>query len=58
MIPNASKLNRGNHSTKEMMEACKTNQISDLIIVNEHRGVPGNLLILLLLILILLMIND
>lgn len=41
MIPNSSKLNRGNHSTAELMEACKNNEISDLIIVNEHRGVPG-----------------
>lgn len=45
VLPNASKLNRGNHSTREMMEACKTNQISDLIIVNEHRGVPDGMLV-------------
>eukprot|EP00026_Physarum_polycephalum_P014519 Phypoly_transcript_15041.p1 GENE.Phypoly_transcript_15041~~Phypoly_transcript_15041.p1 ORF type:complete len:285 (-),score=35.52 Phypoly_transcript_15041:1-855(-) len=45
MIPNAAKLNRGNHSTKELMEACKTNQITDIIILNEHRGVPDGMLV-------------
>lgn len=45
MIPNASKLNRGGHSTKELMEACKANQITDIIILNEHRGVPDGMLV-------------
>lgn len=26
---------------KEIVEACRTNEVSDLIILHEHRGKPG-----------------
>jgi len=44
-IPNSSKLNRGNHNLPELMTACKTNEITDFIIIHEHRGVPDGMII-------------
>jgi U3 small nucleolar ribonucleoprotein protein IMP4 len=27
---------------KELAEACRANDITDLVILHEHRGTPGN----------------
>lgn len=43
MIPNAQKINRGGYTTEEIIEACRRNDVTDLVIVHEHRGVPGAL---------------
>ena len=34
-------MNRGGHDISELVSACRANEISDLIIVQEHRGEPG-----------------
>lgn len=41
MIPNSQRVNRGNYVVKQMVEACKANGFTDMIIVHEHRGEPG-----------------
>lgn len=41
MFPNAQRINRGNHVIEEICSACRANDVSDLIIVHEHRGIPG-----------------
>jgi U3 small nucleolar ribonucleoprotein protein IMP4 len=41
VFPNSQRINRGNHVMKEIVEACRTNEVSDLIILHEHRGKPG-----------------
>ncbi|KAA3671437.1 U3 small nucleolar ribonucleoprotein IMP4, partial [Paragonimus westermani] len=45
LIPNATKINRGNYQNKDLLEACLAKQITDLVIVNETRGVPDTLTI-------------
>lgn len=30
---------------KELVEACRANEVTDLIMVHEHRGVPGESLV-------------
>lgn len=41
MFPNSHRINRGNYVVKELAEACRANDITDLIVLHEHRGTPG-----------------
>ena len=41
MFPNCQRMNRGNYVISQLVNACTTNGITDLIIVHEHRGEPG-----------------
>lgn len=41
VFPGSHRINRGNYVVKELAEACRANDVSDLIIFHEHRGVPG-----------------
>lgn len=41
VLPNAHRINRGNYVVKELADACRANDITDLVVVHEHRGVPG-----------------
>lgn len=41
MIPNAQRLNRGHYVVSQLVEACRANDVTDLVIVHEHRGIPG-----------------
>lgn len=45
IIPNAQKLNRGNHVIRELIDAARANSASDLVIVHEHRGEPTGLVV-------------
>ncbi|XP_055848627.1 U3 small nucleolar ribonucleoprotein protein IMP4 [Episyrphus balteatus] len=45
LFPNAQRMNRGNYEVKQLMHACRANEVTDFIIVHEHRGVPDNLVI-------------
>ncbi|CAF1462457.1 unnamed protein product [Rotaria magnacalcarata] len=40
LIPNSQRINRGNYNTRQIVEACRSNQVTDLILVQETRGVP------------------
>lgn len=44
-IPNATRINRGNYVMKELVQACITNGMSDLVVLHEHRGVPDALML-------------
>ncbi|KAL8278169.1 hypothetical protein RQP46_009342 [Phenoliferia psychrophenolica] len=44
-IPNSTRINRGNYVMKELADACRTNGITDLIVLHEHRGVPDALML-------------
>ncbi|GAA5863204.1 hypothetical protein JCM5296_005332 [Sporobolomyces johnsonii] len=44
-IPNSTRINRGNTVMKELADACRANQMTDLIVVHEHRGVPDALML-------------
>ncbi|EMG48100.1 U3 small nucleolar ribonucleoprotein IMP4 [Candida maltosa Xu316] len=45
MFPNSLKLNRGNYIISDLVGTCNRVQVSDLIILHEHRGVPSSLTI-------------
>jgi U3 small nucleolar ribonucleoprotein protein IMP4 len=41
IFPKSQRINRGNNVISELVSACKSNDVTDLIILHEHRGVPG-----------------
>jgi U3 small nucleolar ribonucleoprotein protein IMP4 len=41
VFPNSYRINRGNYVVKDLAEACRANDITDLIVLHEHRGTPG-----------------
>jgi U3 small nucleolar ribonucleoprotein protein IMP4 len=41
VFPNSHRINRGNYVVKELAEACRANAVTDLVVLHEHRGVPG-----------------
>jgi hypothetical protein len=41
VFPNSHRINRGNYVIKELAEACRANEVTDLIVLHETRGVPG-----------------
>ena len=43
VIPNSHRVNRGNYTMKELADACRSNEFTDLIVLHEHRGIPGAL---------------
>ncbi|XP_046394715.1 U3 small nucleolar ribonucleoprotein protein IMP4 [Ischnura elegans] len=45
VIPNAQRMNRGNHDVSELLSACRANDVTDLLIIHEHRGVPDGLVV-------------
>lgn len=45
IFPNSQRMNRGNYEMKQLIHACRANDVTDFIIVHEHRGVPDNLII-------------
>jgi len=45
VFPNSHRINRGNYVVKELAEACRANDITDLIVLHEHRGTPDALIV-------------
>lgn len=45
IFPNAQRMNRGNYEMKQLIDACRANDVTDFIIVHEHRGEPDGLVI-------------
>lgn len=45
LFPNAQRINRGNYVVKELMDDCRSRNVSDLIILHEHRGEPDGLIV-------------
>ena len=45
LFPGAQRLNRGNMQLPEMVQVCRSNEVSDLVIVHEHRGEPDGLIV-------------
>ncbi|XP_075235727.1 U3 small nucleolar ribonucleoprotein IMP4 [Lycorma delicatula] len=45
IFPNAQRMNRGNYEMKQLVSACRANDVTDFILVHEHRGVPNSLVI-------------
>lgn len=45
IFPNSQRMNRGNYEMKQLIHACRANDVTDFIIVHEHRGTPDTLVI-------------
>ncbi|KAJ2769845.1 snoRNA-binding rRNA-processing protein imp4 [Coemansia nantahalensis] len=45
VIPNSQRINRGNYVVGEIVETCKANEVTDLVIVHETRGQPDGLVV-------------
>lgn len=45
IFPNSQRMNRGNFEMKQLINACRANDVTDFIVVHEHRGVPDSLVI-------------
>nr|WCZ58297.1 U3 small nucleolar ribonucleoprotein IMP4 [Paratrimastix eleionoma] len=45
LFPNAQRLNRGTHVIDELVTACRSNGVTDVILAHEHRGEPDGLII-------------
>jgi U3 small nucleolar ribonucleoprotein protein IMP4 len=43
IIPNSQRINRGTYSSSEILEAAKKNNVTDVIILHEHRGEPDGM---------------
>ncbi|CAK9818117.1 U3 small nucleolar ribonucleoprotein protein IMP4 [Anthophora quadrimaculata] len=45
IFPNSQRMNRGNYDMKQLIHACCANDVTDFIIVHEHRGIPDSLVV-------------
>lgn len=45
VFPNSQRINRGNYVINDVVAACRTNDVSDLLILHETRGVPDGLIV-------------
>ncbi|KAG9292847.1 hypothetical protein G9A89_016209 [Geosiphon pyriformis] len=45
VFPNSQRINRGNYVVKEIVDACRANDVTDLIILHEHRGEPDGFVV-------------
>jgi len=45
LIPNSTRINRGNNRVDELMESCRQSEFTDVIIVQETRGEPDGLVV-------------
>ncbi|RKP23415.1 anticodon-binding protein [Syncephalis pseudoplumigaleata] len=44
-IPNSQRINRGNYVMKDLVDACRSNEVTDLVILHEHRGQPNGMVV-------------
>jgi len=45
LVPNAQRINRGGHELTQLIGACRANGVTDLLIIQEHRGEPDGLVV-------------
>jgi len=45
LIPNATRINRGNNRVDELVSSCRDSEFTDLVVVQETRGEPDGLVI-------------
>jgi U3 small nucleolar ribonucleoprotein protein IMP4 len=45
LFPNSQRVNRGNHKVNELIEACRGNDFTDVVMIQETRGEPDGLVI-------------
>lgn len=45
IFPNSQRMNRGNYEMNQLIHACRANDVTDFIVVHEHRGIPDTLIV-------------
>jgi len=45
IFPNSQRINRGNYEIGQLVNACRANDVTDLVMLSEHRGTPDGLII-------------
>ncbi|KYK70040.1 brix domain containing protein [Toxoplasma gondii TgCatPRC2] len=45
LIPNSQRINRGGYVVNDLVELCRSNNVTDLIIIHEHRGQPDAMVV-------------
>lgn len=45
VFPNAQRINRGGQVISQIVEACRSNDFTDIVMVHEHRGEPDGLVV-------------
>jgi len=45
IFPNSQRMNRGRYELKNLVKACRANEVTDFILLHEHRGVADGLVI-------------
>jgi len=45
MFPNSQRINRGGHKLSEIVDTCRNNDFTDIVILHEHRGEPDGMTI-------------
>ncbi|CAB9518577.1 nucleolar ribonucleoprotein protein IMP4 [Seminavis robusta] len=45
LVPNSTRINRGNNTVSDLMQACRQGDFTDVVIVQETRGEPDGLVV-------------
>lgn len=45
LFPGSQRMNRGGHVINELVDVCRANDVTDLVLVHEHRGEPDGLVV-------------
>jgi U3 small nucleolar ribonucleoprotein protein IMP4 len=45
VLPGAERVNRGGYVIKDLVELCRSHDVTDLVILHEHRGEPDGLIV-------------
>ena len=45
LIPNSTRINRGNNRVDELVESCRQSEFTDIVVVQETRGQPDGLVV-------------
>lgn len=45
LIPNCQRINRGGYVLSDLVELCRANEVTDIIVLHEHRGEPDGLVV-------------
>ncbi|KAI1301504.1 U3 small nucleolar ribonucleoprotein IMP4 [Halotydeus destructor] len=45
ILPNSQRINRGNYEMKQLIAACRSNDVTDFVVLHETRGVPDGMVV-------------
>jgi len=45
LFPNSERMNRGGNTVQQIVETCRAEGFTDLVVLQEHRGVPDGLVV-------------